>query len=143
VLFLIGMRINKLWAVSKWGRVFVAMPPMIRELQQNKDSGFLHQRTYVSGRNVLGVQYWDSFEKMLAYAQDREGKHFPAWAAFNRAIGNDGSVGIWHESYLVEPGKFESIYVNMPRFGLGLAADHVPAQGRMSQAKGRIAHAEG
>ncbi len=138
VLFLIGMRLNNLLAISKWWPVAIAIPPMLHELQQNKDSGFLWQRTWISGRNIMGMQYWDSFEKLLAYAQDREGKHFPAWGAFNRAVGNDGAVGIWHETYLVEPGKSESIYVNMPRFGLGAAADHVPAQGRMAQAQTRM-----
>ena len=31
VIFLIGMRINKLWKVHKWLPVFRAMPRMIRE----------------------------------------------------------------------------------------------------------------
>ncbi len=25
-------------------------------------------------------------------------------------------VGIWHETYLIEPGKFECVYGNMPPF---------------------------
>ena len=54
-------------------------------------------------------QYWDSFDKLMAYAHDASAQHFPAWAAFNRAVGRDGTVGIWHETYLIEPGKYETI----------------------------------
>ena len=46
-------------------------------------------------------QYWDSFDKLMAYAHDTSAQHFPAWAAFNRAVGKDGTVGIWHETYLM------------------------------------------
>jgi hypothetical protein len=41
VVFLIGMRINRLWKASKWLPVFLAMPKMARELEQNPASGFL------------------------------------------------------------------------------------------------------
>ena len=34
VVFLIGMRINKLWKVRTWLPVFVAMPRMLRELER-------------------------------------------------------------------------------------------------------------
>jgi len=57
----------------------------------------------------------------LAYAKDGEAEHLPAWQSFNKSIGSDGSVGIWHETYAVAPGTYENIYVNMPLFGLGLA----------------------
>jgi hypothetical protein len=138
VLFLIGMRFNKLWAIHKWGPVFLAMPRMLAELRHAPQTGLLSARTYFSGRTLLVQQYWDSFEKLLAYAQDRDAVHFPAWAAFNRAVGIDGTVGIWHETYLVEPGKFECIYANMPRFGLAAAAQHVPAERTHSAAADRM-----
>jgi hypothetical protein len=138
VLFLIGMRLNKLWAMHKWGPIFLAMPRMLAELRSNPESGFLSSRTYISGRIILVQQYWDSFEKLLAYAHDRNAEHFPAWAAFNRSVGNDGTVGIWHETYVVEPGKFECVYSNMPRFGLAAAAQHVPAEGHLSAAADRM-----
>lgn len=139
VLFLIGMRFNKILAVGKWLPVATAMPRMLAELTNKPELGLLFYRTYLSGRVVLVQEYWESFDKLLAYAHDRSGQHFPAWAAFNRAIGRDGSVGIWHETYLVEPGKSECVYVNMPRFGLAAAANHVKAEGRLAAAKDRMA----
>ena len=41
VVFLIGMRNNKVWKLDKWMPVFLAMPRMIRELERRPDSGFL------------------------------------------------------------------------------------------------------
>jgi fumigallin biosynthesis monooxygenase-like protein len=139
VLFLIGMRLNNLLAVGKWLPVATAMPRMLAELAKKPETGLLFYRTYISGRVILVQEYWESFDKLLAYAHDRSGQHFPAWAAFNRAVGTDGSVGIWHETYLVEPGKSECIYANMPRFGLAAAALHVKAEGRLAAAKDRLA----
>ena len=100
----------------------------------------LFYRGFISGRIIMFQQYWQSFDKLLAYAQNRESAHFPAWAAFNRAVYGTKSdaVGIWHETYLVEPGKFECIYGNMPLFGLAASASHVPATGRLAQAKERL-----
>jgi hypothetical protein len=99
VLFLIGMRLNKLWAAHKWLPVFAAMPQMLAELDRKPEAGLLSHRLYMSGRIFLLQQYWDSFDKLLAYAHDTSAQHFPAWAAFNRAVGKDGTVGIWHETF--------------------------------------------
>jgi hypothetical protein len=138
VVFLIGMRVNRLWALNKWIPVARAMPPMIEELMANKESGFLHAEIVVTWRGVATIQYWRSFEQLHAYAHARDAKHLPAWAAFNRSVGNDGSVGVWHETYQVAASGYESIYVNMPRWGLASAGEHVEAVGRMKDAKGRM-----
>ena len=138
VLFLIGMRINKLMAARKWFPVTRAMPRMLAELSRKPEAGLLSYRTYWSGRVIMVQEYWESFDKLLAYAHDRSGQHFPAWAAFNRTIGTDGSVGIWHETFLIEPGKSECVYVNMPAFGLAAATEHVKAEGRLAAAKDRM-----
>jgi hypothetical protein len=55
-----------------------------------------------------------------------------------KAIGSDGSVGIWHESYLVPAGQYETVYSNMPAFGLAAASEHVPATGRRATARRRL-----
>jgi hypothetical protein len=102
----------------------------------------LSQRSYVSGRVILVQQYWENFEKLLAYAHDPSAEPFHAWAAFNRAIGKDGKDGIWHETYLIEPGKYECFYGNMPLFGLAAAARRVPAEAGLSAAKDRLATVE-
>ena len=44
VLFLIGIRLNKLWAVHKWLPVFIAMPRMLAELDRKPEAGLLSHR---------------------------------------------------------------------------------------------------
>jgi len=43
VVFLIGMRINKLWKVHKWLPVFTVMPKMIKEVKSNPELEMLGQ----------------------------------------------------------------------------------------------------
>jgi hypothetical protein len=120
-------------------RVAAAMPAMIAELKKHPELGLLHAEFFLYWRGVAVVQYWRSFEQLHAYAHARNAKHLPAWAEFNRRIGGDGSVGIWHETYTVAPGQYECIYANMPRFGLARAAEHVSATGKLDNARSRIA----
>ena len=135
VVFLIGMRINKPWKVHKWWPVASAMPKMLRELRQHPDLGLLG---FFSSSRVI-VQYWRSFAHLEAYAKSREHLHLPAWKAFNQAVGRSrGDVGIWHETYLIDPGRYECVYANMPRHGLGHVMEHVPAAGRRHTAAERL-----
>jgi len=136
VVFLIGMRINKPWKLHKWLPVFFAMPRMIKELEADPDSGFLGHNG-ITGRVI--VQYWRSFEHLEAYARNRDQKHWPAWVAFNKRVGaSRGDVGIWHETYRIQPGSYEAIYSGMPPFGLGRIGELVPASGRREAASGRM-----
>ena len=130
-LFLIGMRINNIFAVNRWGPVAMAMPRMQAELKRRPEAGMLWQKNFFSGRITLTLQYWQSAEKLFAYAHDREGQHFPAWAAFNRKLKDNRAVGIWHESYAITPEAAENIYSNMPAFGLGGAIGVTAAIARM------------
>jgi hypothetical protein len=138
VVFLIGMRINQLFSFSKWVPVARAMGPMLRELYADKSLGFLHAEVALTWRGVMTVQYWRSFEQLHAYAHARDANHLPAWAAFNRSVGGNGSVGIWHETYEVGVGRYETVYANMPQWGLAQAGEQVKAVGRMESAKSRM-----
>ena len=48
---------------------------------------------------------------------------------------------VWHEAYRVRPGDFETVYNNMPPFGLARATHAVAAVGRRETAAGRLAGA--
>ena len=135
VVFIIGMRVNKPWKVHKWLPVFLAMPRMMKELKKTPESGFLgHMQS-----GTLLVQYWKSFAHLEAYARSHDGEHWPAWVDFNKRMGKSrGDVGIWHETYLVQPGQYEAIYSGMPRHGLGQVGRLVPASGRKESARGRV-----
>jgi hypothetical protein len=138
VIFVIGMRVNRLFRVDKWFPVARAMPKMLAELARNPELGLLHVYGQVGWRTVTTLQYWRSFEQLHAYAHAKDAKHLPEWAAFNRAVGGNGSVGIWHETYLVKAGEYECVYANMPRFGLAAAGSHAPAVGRLHSARERL-----
>jgi hypothetical protein len=137
VVFLIGMRINNPLLVHKWVPVAAAMPRMLKELFRNPELGFLHGEIWFS-RTIVVLQYWRSMEKLLAYARNKEAEHLPAWQAFNKSVGTNGSVGIWHETYAASAGTYENIYANMPAFGLGKAGTLHPAQGGMHSAADRL-----
>ena len=141
VVFLIGMRINRPLAVHRWLPVVRAMPRMLQELHRQPELGFLHAEMWFA-RTTIMVQYWRSMAQLLDYAHDRSAEHLPAWRAFNRSVGTDGSVGIWHETYSISPGKFENIYVNMPGFGLGKAGSLEIVSGSKNSAAGRLGNGE-
>ncbi|MDQ2963367.1 MAG: DUF4188 domain-containing protein [Pseudomonadota bacterium] len=137
VVFLIGMRINRLWKVHRWLPVARAMPRMIAELAAAPEHGFLGAEQWLGNPTIM-LQYWRSFEQLERYAKNRSAQHLPAWAAFNRTVGSNGDVGIWHETYRVRPGDYECIYNNMPLFGLARATAAVPATGRFESARNRM-----
>ncbi len=142
VLFLIGVRFNHLWKIHKWLPVVRSMPRMIRELAFDRESGFLGYEMWF-GRTTLMVQYWRSFDLLEDYAKKKSAEHLPAWAAFNRNVGSNGDVGIWHETFLVREGAYECVYNNMPRFGLAKAGEHMPATGKRQTATGRLGMTDG
>lgn len=117
VVFLIGMRINKPWRPDLWLPAFAAMPRMLAELSADPESGLLGYRITVGSGGPTVIQYWKTPEQLYAYASQPSAEHRPAWAAFNRAARKaPGSVGIWHETFVVD--RAESMYVGMPTTGL-------------------------
>lgn len=138
VVFLIGIRINRVWKPHKWVPAVLAMPRMLRELEARpaEETGFLGYTTLGFGNLV---QYWRSYDHLEAYANAPDAAHFPAWKAFNRRMRDSrADVGIWHETYLVQAGNYETVYSGMPMHGLGKVATLVPAAGAMSGSRKRL-----
>lgn len=138
VVFLIGMRVNTIWKVQKWVPLVAAMRRMLKELHAHPEIGLLGIETTLNFPTTLMVQYWRSFEDLAVYAGDRNAAHLPAWRDFNRQIGSNGDVGIWHETYRMPAGHYEAIYNNMPAFGLGKVLPFVPAVGKRESARTRM-----
>ncbi|HSP36953.1 MAG TPA: DUF4188 domain-containing protein [Frankiaceae bacterium] len=136
VVFLIGMRINRLRSVRQWWPVFLAMPRMLAELARRPELGLLHAQTFLSGRTIQVVQYWSSVGQLHAYALSADLEHLPAWRAFNRRARGNPAVGIFHETYVVPASGQESIAVNMPAHGLLAALGSVPVDRRGSATHG-------
>ncbi|QSB15280.1 DUF4188 domain-containing protein [Natronosporangium hydrolyticum] len=145
VVFLLGMRVNRWWKPHKWLPVWSAVGAANRVLRSRPDLGYLGGGQWLGRDGAMLVQYWRSVEQLERFARDPSLPHQPAWQRFNRAVGGNGDVGVWHEMYLVQPGGWEAIYVNMPRLGLATATAHVPVgrQGDSSQERrARAASAE-
>ncbi|GAC1448385.1 MAG: DUF4188 domain-containing protein [Ktedonobacteraceae bacterium] len=138
VVFLIGMRVNSVWKVQKWAPVGAAMARMVKELNEHPEMGFLGAETTLNFPTTLMVQYWRSFEDLALYAGNRDAAHLPAWREFNRRVGSNGDVGIWHETYRIPVGNYEAIYNNMPAFGLGKVFTPIPAIGQRESARTRM-----
>ena len=118
--FLIGMRINNPVAIRSWLPVAGAMPKMLRHLERDPKSALLSYHSWF-GRTTVLVSYWRSAEDLTRFASDPDAPHAPAWRSFNRAVAATRHVGVWHETYTASATNSESIYVNMPSFGLAAA----------------------
>src|SRR5699024_3754553 len=137
VVFIIGMRINRWLDFHKWVPVFAAMPPMIKELYTHQEElGFLSLESFFGLRTTVMIQYWRSMDDLLAYARGE--KHLKAWRDFNRKVGNNKAVGIYHESYQVQQKNYESVFSNMPQYGLGKALTHIPITNQLNGARKRL-----
>jgi hypothetical protein len=135
--FFIGMRINRSWKIHKWLSVLVAMPRMLAELRRRPELGFLGGHLWF-GRTMFLLQYWRSFAALTRYARQPDLAHLPAWGRFRQHVGDSGDVGIWHETYLISEGRYETIYHNMPPFGLGRVGQLVEATGGRESAAMRM-----
>ncbi|MGW2523301.1 DUF4188 domain-containing protein [Streptomyces sp. NPDC001617] len=144
VVLLIGMRVNRFWAVHLWLPVMLGMFRMLRELEKDPARGLLSRVLLTaSPRTYYVVQYWESKEKLYAYAAATDAFHHKAWAALNRKERDGklrGQVGIWHEAYVVPEGSYEAIYGDMPAFGLAAAHGQIPLEKRGRYAKDRFSY---
>ncbi|MFF5535200.1 DUF4188 domain-containing protein [Streptomyces cinerochromogenes] len=144
VVLLIGMRIHRFRAVRLWLPVMLAMFRMLRELEKDPARGLRAKvMLTASPRSYYVVQYWESKEKLYAYATAPDAFHHKAWARLNRkerAGELRGQVGIWHETYVVPEGSYEAIYGDMPAFGLAEAYGQVPLEKRGRYAKDRFSY---
>ncbi len=134
--FLIGMRINRPWKIHRWLPIARDMPRMLAELKRRPELGLLGAQMW-PGRTFLVVQYWRSFEQLTEYARRPDLAHLPAWNRFRKYVGDSGDVGIFHETYRVTDGQYETIYHNMPPFGLGRVGELTEIGGARHTAAGR------
>ena len=140
--FIIGLRINRLLNLKSWVPTAMAMGPMLKELYTHPEKGFLGAEAFLSWRGVTMLQYWRSFEDLERFAKDPNDPHLPAWQRFNKEARKSGGVGVFHETYMIEPGNHETIYSNMPPFGLAKATETVPAVGARESARRRLMREE-
>lgn len=140
--FLIGMRANRWWKVAPVFRTAAAMPRMLRHLAVDPDAGLLGYHQWL-GRTTILLSYWKSPEHLQRFAADRDAPHLEAWRRFTRESAGSGDVGIWHETHQVQAADQESIYTDMPAFGLGAATRRVPVGRGTHTARQRLGRPAG
>ncbi len=138
VVFLIGMRVNQLLALGSWPRVAKCHAAHDRRAQARSFAWPAARRVF---RLLARCWRHSVLAKLRATPRlcPRSERRPPSrLGGVQSPHGGDGSVGIWHETYTVSNGQYETIYANMPRFGLGAAAEHLPSAGRLDTARSRI-----
>lgn len=60
-----------------------------------------------------------------------------------RTVVGREAAQLWHEAYIVPEGSYESIYADMPPFGLAAATGVLPLESRGRRAADRLAHRSG
>jgi hypothetical protein len=100
------------------------MPKMLRYLVEHPEKGLLSFEQALLPSPII-VQYWRSFDDLARFVRDRDDPHLEPWRQFNRRVGKSGDVGIWHETYRVATANIETVYGNMPPYGLAAATTPV------------------
>jgi hypothetical protein len=99
----------------------------------------LDARTMWGGKTITMIQYWRSFEHLERFARDVDDPHLEPWRRYNKRVAKTGDVGVFHETFKVGPGQYETVYANMPAMGLAAAGNHRPVGGRTEAARDRVA----
>ncbi|MBD2892457.1 DUF4188 domain-containing protein [Actinomadura nitritigenes] len=137
VVFLVGIRVNKLRAVRKWVPVIRALRPMLRQAEADTESGLLGYRVLrVGRRETVALQYWRTFDDLMAFADGAT--HRRAWRDFYALATDGAAVGLWHETYVVPAGRYEAIYGIVPPLGLASFRTLLPVGRRNDGARTRL-----
>ena len=118
-LFLVGVQCRS-WT-SFWKVPFIRsrMIKMQQELSEDSDSGFLWGMNFsASGPfTTLFLSYWKSSDHIHKFVSDSKFSHIGSTREYYKKFSKDSNIGIWHETYEIEPGKAENLYYGMDSFG--------------------------
>lgn len=146
--FLIGVILNGHIPNKEMDNMKRAFDDMVKELESDPEKfGYLGGHGY-SSQNIrvdgaMAVQYWRTQEQLMAYARNGMRKHIPAMNWSSKVVKASDHIGFWHESFHVEDGAYECIYVNCPQMLLGKASSVIPAVGTRRTARGRLGKTDG
>src|SRR4051812_30838970 len=139
VVFIIGAKVRNPVKARKALPLLAKMNTMLKVLGQDKSKGLLAVRR--GGPFSPIIQYWRSFEHLLAFARDPEDLHAQTWREWMRSAQDTPAAGIWHETFKVRAGEYEAVYGNMPAEGLAAAGRMVPLTPETDSAAARISAA--
>lgn len=125
VVFLIGTRCNHpLGLLAPGFREFgTYFPRMVKDLEAHADEyGFLGMTSWLNTDNrtskseLMYVGYFRTTEGLHNFAHSEY--HMGGWRWWNRHVKQYPHISIWHETYHVPKGHWESIYVNSHASGI-------------------------
>ena len=134
-LFLLGLRVNSWRGVVPAGQVSMSMTRMLKHLSEHPEAGLLGFSNWL-GRTTVLVSYWRSAADVQRFASDPQAPHLAAWRRYAQGAGPE--LGVWHELYTIRPGDYESVYANMPAFGLAAAGEHLPVSEGLRTSRQRM-----
>jgi len=118
VVFLIGARPHRnVDGFFKW--MGDAMETMIRELEDNETLGYIGAEIFAGTTGFMTVQWWKDVESLNTWASSNMRSHKGPWAKLAKMGAKSADYGFWHETYKVNAGNYESIYVNCPPMMFG------------------------
>ncbi|MDQ0768439.1 hypothetical protein QF031_001188 [Pseudarthrobacter defluvii] len=82
-------------------------------------------------------------DHLQRFAADQSAPHLEPWRRFMRESAGTGDVGVWHETYETTPGGRESVYSDMPVFGLAAATGPAPVGAGLNTARQRLDAGDG
>lgn len=135
VVFLIGTRYNHPYGLLAPNAEKVAnyFTQMVSDLEEHPDEfGFLGATTWMNTRaasknEIMVVCYFRSVEGLHSFAH--ADYHLKGWNWWNKEFHKMPHITIFHETYRVPAGNWESIYVNSKISGLQSTIFKVPEEG--------------
>lgn len=134
----IGMIARRLTLFPKVRRV-VKWIDQAAQIAASADSGLLKSERMIFSWNHFGcMQYWRSVDAMLEWTHAQPHTDWWKWALERQRTHQD--LSFYHETYVVGPGRFEAIYMNLgeARPGASAFGDLRPPQGASGTARGRL-----
>lgn len=119
VVFLIGTRCNHPLGMFAPGNqeLLEYFGPMIKSLDENRDefdflgmTSWMNSDTRSTNSEIMQVCYFRTVEGLHKFAHSKY--HRPAWDWWNKHHKQYPHLSIYHETYHVPKGNWESIYVN-------------------------------
>lgn len=138
IVFVIGMRVNRLFALHKWLLPTFNTLRLWIHVKTNPPKGYLYGYLYLYCRGIGMMQYWHDFTALETFSHDKNQPHYKAWSQLALQTESDKTFGYWHETYEINPNRTEAIYGSMPRFGLAAASNHEQLKIREDSARSRL-----
>ncbi|QIW98633.1 hypothetical protein AMS68_004151 [Peltaster fructicola] len=119
VVFMLGVRNNHPLGLLAPGmkELGVFFPSMAKNLEEHADEfGYLGMTAWqatgqrTTQNEIMNVAYFRDYDGLHKFAHSQY--HREAWAWFNKESKRIGHISIWHETYAVPKGNWESIYIN-------------------------------